>query len=147
MPLYSLIALVISLFGAAYTAIAALRTRFDPMITDLVRGAEPQLNIISRLGSGTSDNASEHAKRLRFWAAVWGWSHFIPILAFWLFAFAAAAWALVSWAAITTLPAVAAVSPSLSAAPSQSTLSSQPWQLRFSWAWWVVCVSAFTSFF
>ena len=70
MPLYSLIALVLSLFGATYTAISAIRNHFDKAITNALDLVQTQIDVIRTAGADSLRNAEKHGNDLRFWAGV-----------------------------------------------------------------------------
>ena len=103
MPLYSLIALTLSLFGATYTVIAALRSHFDKNILSSNESIGDNLEGIKSAGehSETLTNAKRHAGVIRRWTFCWRWSHYIPIGSFWFFTFLIAGLCIYNWDDIT----------------------------------------------
>jgi hypothetical protein len=104
MPLYSLIALTLSLFGATYTVIAALRSHFDKDILRANDSIGGYLDGIRSTGehSDTWRNAQIHVRIIKRWTRLWRWSLYVPIGSFWIFTFSIAALAIYDWGDITT---------------------------------------------
>jgi hypothetical protein len=111
MPVYSLIALVLSIFGATYTAIAALRNHFDDGITSIHGVVDNQLVIISKAGKPSEDTANGYGDWIKKWYKIWKWSHIVPIIFFWIVAFGIGICSLFWWDKITQ-PIQVTISPS-----------------------------------
>ncbi len=99
MPLYSLIALTLSLFGATYTAISALRNHFDRDIIQTVDSIKTHIGSIKGAGSPpeTLQNAEGTRAKIMWWNSVWKWSLVFHIGAFGLFIFVIAFLCLFEW--------------------------------------------------
>jgi hypothetical protein len=77
MPIYSLVALILSLFGATYTGISALRSYFNEAILEIARGANKRVAAITSAGPDSAGTAQKYGFWIRFWSIVWKFSHLL----------------------------------------------------------------------
>jgi hypothetical protein len=98
MPLFSVIGLLIAVFGATYTAISAFRAHYNPIVSDHIKTAPEKVALI-RSSRGDSDGDAnqkyfDQMKRAYRW---WHWCSITPIALFLLFAFGLSGWLFFHW--------------------------------------------------
>ena len=105
MPLYSLIALTLSLFGATFTAIAAVRYHFAQDVAEAVQSFASELNVIQKeYGEGQAPlkKAKAHTATINRWNFYWKASYYVPIFVFWLVTFVIAVLCVWNWPDLPT---------------------------------------------
>lgn len=100
MPLYSLIALVLSVFGATYTALGALRAYYDEDVRKNNEVVQQRMNDIKQKAPNSLAVAEPYARCVTFWARIWKWSYSVPIVFFMVVVFLIGIVSLVYWDSI-----------------------------------------------
>jgi hypothetical protein len=97
------VALVLSLFGGTYTAIAAIRNHWEKSIQEAKDVAPNQVSRITEIsGADSIKSAKKEQLRITLWATAWKYSHVIPIIAFWIFSIALGYYCFFHWDGVTT---------------------------------------------
>ncbi len=104
MTLLNVTALMLGIFGAAYTALNALRTYFDSNIKAAVDNAKDCVDVVGeKLKTGPSlDVAVAFQSRIGAARRVWLWAHIIPIIIFTLFVIGLTVEVLLKWNEVVT---------------------------------------------
>jgi len=97
MPIYSLIALILSLFGASYTGIAALKNHYQLSVSKIVEGVEGKLKIIKELDEESYKTGQAYAKTIRRANGAWVHSSTISISFFIIIVFIIGTACLLCW--------------------------------------------------
>jgi len=102
MPLFTIIGLMIAVFGATYTAISSFRTHYNPIVSEYVKQAPDKVAQIRRL-RGEADGAlnEKYANRIRCGNRCWHWFSILPIGLFLIFSFGLSVWLFGHWDKIT----------------------------------------------
>ena len=125
MPIYSLVALVLSIFGATYTSISAIRTQFSETVKNTKDVVKTQLGTISKASPDSKDDAQSHADKIIFWHKLWVWNHVVPIIFFWVTVFLIGICCFIWWESVIQ-PAARSDSSSQTNAPAIAAATSQP---------------------
>jgi hypothetical protein len=105
MKLYTLISIALSIFGGTYAAMAALRTRFERLISKTEEeGAIHLKKIIEHYGQKTSTagSADSHLRWICKSSKLWNRCNTIPTLLFSVLVFIVAIWVLIEWSFLCT---------------------------------------------
>jgi hypothetical protein len=100
MKLYTIISIALSLFGATYAAMAALRTRFEKLITTAEEDGQIHLKkIIEHYGKTktTADSADKHLRWICRASKLWNRCNTVPTIMFAFFVFVLAFWFIIRW--------------------------------------------------
>jgi hypothetical protein len=99
MPLFSVIGLLIAVFGATYTAISAFRAHYNPIISEHVKQAPDKVLSIRKLRGNADGDANQiYYDKMLFAFRLWHWFSIGPIGLFLFFAFSLSAWLFFHWA-------------------------------------------------
>jgi hypothetical protein len=87
--LFTVIGLLLSVFGAAYSANAALRTHFEDKIRSGVGEASKKVKFIQAndIAGNAHATANSYADKIRIAVRIWTLAHWLPILIFSLTSF------------------------------------------------------------
>lgn len=98
MPLYSIISLMIGLFGASYTVITAFKNALDKKIELVISEAAESINQLKEYRLEATLNQGLHIQRnISLGKKVWTGSHLTIIALFWVYAYGIAYWAVTHW--------------------------------------------------
>src|SRR5712672_428477 len=102
MPLFSLISLMIGLFGGSYTAISALKNLFDPYVRRVGDDADLRMEELKQLDLPKTLATGKRTRSL-IWSVrkLWMLCYSIPIVGFSIFIFSLAFWASRHWPMLT----------------------------------------------
>lgn len=127
MPIYSLVALLLSLFGATYTVMANFRNSSEAGLKEEVEGTEGRLTFIkNHAGPEGEVQADEYAQMIRTRFGVWLICHYVPLGFFCVVILVLSILCLVYWNDVT-LP----VLPNQLPERSQSVCEAGWWMLLF----------------
>lgn len=130
MPIYSLVALLLSLFGATYTVMANFRNSSEVGLKQEVEGTEGRLAFIKQnSGSEGTDKADKHAHVIRTHYEYWRVCHYVPLGFFCVVILVLSILCLVFWNDVT-LP----VQPNALPERSQTVCQAGWWMLLFALA-------------
>jgi hypothetical protein len=104
MELYTLVSLIIGIFGGTYAALNAARTHFEGDLKKAYEESDGKIKAIEQV-RGTNNKASVHVQRHKdricnAWAT-WQWMNIIPGICFFLAVYAVVIWVLLDWPDIT----------------------------------------------
>lgn len=86
MELFTLVGLMLAIFGGTYAAIAAMRSHLDTRVETAYRVLKKQITELRRLDQEAAIQEGErHAHCIRKWRRIWIVSHLIPIIFFLIF--------------------------------------------------------------
>ncbi len=101
MPLFSVIGLIIAVFGSTYTAISAFRTHYNPIISDFIKQAPDKVSFIRKIrGNVDGDVGQAYYSGMLTAFKWWHWFSIIPIALFLSFAFLLSLWLFCNWSQI-----------------------------------------------
>ena len=104
MELYTIVSLIIGIFGATYAALNALRSYYEPKIN---KAKETSLEVVTRLtetlgaAHKRTGHCQKHSNTINRWQTCWRWAHALPTLGFALFILFIGIWTLISWSDVT----------------------------------------------
>lgn len=102
MQAVTLIGLMLSLFGGAYSAISALRAHFDVKIAGMNALAITCMQVIKDGNIDASIKATTRLKGgLTLWTRIWFGAQLLPTVLFLCFAFFMALWSVIFWDQLT----------------------------------------------
>ena len=104
MELYTLISLVVGIFGATYASLNSLRINLEAPIKEAADNAQKKLDaIISVWGkeSGCANICMAHTKNILRWKKVWVWANAVPAILFSLIIGFIVVWVLIDWNDVT----------------------------------------------
>ncbi len=98
-PLYSIVSLMLALFGATYTSIVALRNAFDKDVIELCQLANADketLNKVKDKPTTFSEGITLYEK-IHQCRRLWNWGFWVPVVNFCLFAIVIALFVIIKW--------------------------------------------------
>ena len=105
MQLYTLVSLIIGIFGSTYAALNALRTNLEGKVKKAAETSHSRAKAFEDV-CGTENPGTKHCKNhcksIATWHLVWTWSHAIPAILFFVAIALLAPWVLWDWEKVTT---------------------------------------------